>query len=72
MARRKNSTPQKQHLTLTVSLETRALLGYISGATGRSISALVAEWAEKEAKKIAKQQGKSLPPLPDSEQTKLE
>lgn len=72
MARPKSTTPQKQHLTLTVSLETRALLRYVSGATGQSISSLVAEWAEKEAKKIAKQQGKSLPQVPDLEQTKLE
>lgn len=71
MARQKSTAPQKQHLTLTVSLETRALLGYISGATGRSISSLVAEWAEKEARKIAKKQGKSLPLPPDPEQTKL-
>lgn len=72
MARPKSTAPKKQHLTLTVSSETRAQLDYVSRALGVSISSLVTEWAEKEAIRVAKRRNKLLPPTPDPEQIKLE
>ena len=65
MARPKTSTPNKGKLNLTVSAQTRAELSFISEQEGQSISALIATWAAKEARRIAKQLGK---PTPDANQ----
>ncbi len=51
MARPKLNTPKKQKLTLTVSAEIREVLTSLSKQRGMSISALVEEWATKEAQK---------------------
>lgn len=54
MARPKSTNPTKQKLSLTVSAETRKELELISKATGQSISVMLAEWAHKESKRLAK------------------
>lgn len=51
MARPKTGKPPKQKLTLTVSAEAREILASLSEQRGMSISALVEEWAAKEAQK---------------------
>ena len=61
MARPKLNTPKKQKLTLTVSEQTRLELAFISEHYGASISALVSDWAEKEAKAISKKTGADPP-----------
>ena len=61
MARPKLNTPKKQKLTLTVSEQTRLELAFISEHYGESISALVSEWAEKEAKAISRKTGTEPP-----------
>lgn len=69
MARPKSTAPKKAHLNLTITEQTKAELNYLSASTGLSISALVAEWASKEANKAAKKAGK---PLPDADQLVIE
>lgn len=69
MARPKSTKPIKQKLSLTVSAQTRAELEFIAIAHKTSISALVAEFAEKEARKIAKSTGKE---TPDVEQISMD
>lgn len=61
MARPKTGKPVKKKLTLTVDEQTRTELAFISEHHGESISALVSEWAAKEAKTIEKQTGKVIP-----------
>ena len=51
MARPKTGKPPKRSLNLTVDEKTRVLLISISEQRGMSISALVEEWAAKEAQK---------------------
>lgn len=60
--------PHKQRLNLTVTEQTRLELEYISNSTSKSISQLVAEFASREAKKVAKANGCELPSV---EQTTL-
>lgn len=60
MARPKTGK-KKQNMMLTVTPQTRAELAFISEHHGESISALVSEWAAKEAKTIEKQTGKVIP-----------
>lgn len=52
MARPKTGK-KKKGMCLTVSEQTRAELAFISAHHGESISALVSEWAAKEAKSIS-------------------
>ena len=52
MARPKTGKPAKKGMCLTVSEETRAELTFISEYHNKSISALVSEYAHKEAKEI--------------------
>lgn len=54
MARPKSTGPTKIHLNLTVSQQTRLELDYIAEHHGRSISQLIADWAEKDARRIAR------------------
>lgn len=61
MARPKTGKPTKKGMCLTVSEQTRLELAFISEHYGESISALVSEWAEKEAKAIGKKTGAELP-----------
>ena len=68
MARPKSTAPIKGRLNLTVTEQTRQELAFIAAHNRQSVSELVAEWASKEAAKIAKKTGKS---LPDSEQMSL-
>jgi len=51
MARPKTGKPPKRSLNLTVDEKTREILAAISAQRGLSISALVEEWAAKEAQK---------------------
>lgn len=68
MARPKSTAPTKGRLNLTISEQTRQELTFIATTREKSISELVAEWAAKEAVRIAKKQGKQ---VPDSEQMSL-
>ena len=52
MARPKLNTPPKQKLSLTVSEETRRELTALSEHYGKSISALLSEWAKAETERI--------------------
>jgi hypothetical protein len=61
MARPKSTTPTKGRLNLTVTEQTRQELAFIAAHNGQSVSELVAEWASKEAAKIAKKTGKNPP-----------
>jgi hypothetical protein len=70
MARPKSTAPKKVHLNLTVTEQTRAELAYLAAANQQSISELLAAWASKEAKKLAKKQGKPLP-IPEPEQLSI-
>jgi hypothetical protein len=54
MPRPKSTAPKKRNLTLTVSTETREKLAFISEATGVSISEMIEDYANKEAKRISK------------------
>lgn len=63
MARPKSNTPNKGKINLAVSAQTRAELSFISEYEGQSISTLVAAWAAKEARRIAKQTGKTAPDI---------
>ena len=54
MARPKSTAPTKIHLNLTVTQQTRLELDYIAAHNGCSISQLIADWATKEARKVAK------------------
>ena len=69
MARPKSNTPNKQKLTLTVSTQTRIELDFISQATGDSISAMIADWAAKESRRIARASKRD---VPNAEQLKLD
>lgn len=69
MARPKTGKPRKQNLMLTVDAQTRIHLAYISSYRNESISAMVSEWAAKEAKRIERA---SKQPIPDAEQTTLD
>lgn len=51
MARPKTGRPPKRSLNLTVDEKTREVLASLSEQRGMSMSALVEEWATKEAKK---------------------
>ena len=51
MARPKTGKPTKRSLNLTIDEKTREILASLSEQRGMSISALVEEWAAKEAKK---------------------
>ena len=51
MARPKTGKPPKRSLNLTVDEKTREILVSLSEQRGMSISALVEEWAAKEAQK---------------------
>lgn len=61
MARPKSNAPKKLHLNLTVTARTRAELDYLAAQNQQSVSELVAEWASREARKIVKKTGISLP-----------
>lgn len=61
MARPKSSTPVKGRLNLTVNEQTRQELRFVAAHKGQSVSELIAEWANKEALKIAKKTGEELP-----------
>ena len=52
MARPKTGNPPKKNLNLTVNKETRERLKTISEFYGKSISSLVAEWAEEKEKEM--------------------
>ena len=51
MARPKSTAPIKRRLNITISEETRKKLDILSLSSKKSISELVAEWAERESKK---------------------
>jgi hypothetical protein len=61
MARPKSTAPLKKQLSLSVTDQTRLELAYIAAHRQKSASALIAEWASAEARKIAKKEGKPLP-----------
>ena len=61
MDRPKTGKPKKKGMCLTVSEQTRLELAFVSEHHGESISALVSEWASKEARAIEKQTGKTVP-----------
>ena len=61
MARPRTGKPKKQNLTLTVDAQTRATLEFVSQMRQESISSIVAQWAVKEAKRLAKETGAELP-----------
>ena len=63
MARPKSTNPTKGRLNLTVSEQTRLNLEFLSIETGLSVSQLVANFAEKEVKKVAKANGKQVPDI---------
>ena len=63
MARPKSTNPIKGRLNLTVSEQTRLNLEFLSMETGLSVSQLVANFAEKETKKLAKAKGKQVPDI---------
>lgn len=67
MARPKTGK-KKKNMMLTVDDQTRLELTYISQHRGESISAMLTEWAHKEAKRIAKETGAE---IPDANQTSL-
>ena len=58
----------KKNLMITVDDQTRAELTFISQHRSESISAMVSAWAHKEARRIAKEIGTS---LPDIKQTSI-
>ena len=59
MARPKTGKPPKKSLNLTVSVETRDDLTFLSSHHNESISALVSTWAAKEAAAI-REEGETL------------
>lgn len=61
MARPKTGKAVKKKLTLTVDEQTRVELAFVSEHYSESISALVSEWAAKEAKAIEKKTGRVVP-----------
>lgn len=61
MARPKSGRPVKKDMCLTVSQQTRTELAFVSAHYGKSISALVSEWAAKEAKAICERTGEEFP-----------
>ena len=61
MARPKLNKAKKKALNLTVSDQTKLELQYISQHHNESISVLIADWASKEARRIAKATGTQLP-----------
>ena len=63
MARPKSTNPIKGRLNLTVSDQTRINLEFLSMENGLSVSQLVANFAEKEVKKVAKANGKQVPDI---------
>lgn len=69
MARPKSTKPKKQSLNLTVDAQTRMELDFISENAGESISALVSEWAHREARRVSKAIGKN---VPDADQLTLD
>lgn len=52
MARPKTGKPPKKNLTLTVDEKTREQLELLSRYRQQSISAMVAEWVDKEIKRL--------------------
>lgn len=61
MARPKSGQPTKQKLSLCISPQGRANLEFISKCRNESISAMLERWAEKEAKKVAKEMNREIP-----------
>ena len=61
MARPKSNKPAKGKLNISVSDQTKMELQFISQNRDISISAIIAEYAEKEAKRLAKTLGKEYP-----------
>lgn len=61
MARPKTGKPAKKGMCLTVSEQTRLELAFISEHYGKSISALISIWAEKEARDVCRHTGKEVP-----------
>ena len=61
MARPKTGKPKRQNLTLTVDAQTRTNLDFISRIRQESISAMLTQWAAKEAKRLAKETGQEIP-----------
>ena len=68
MARPKTGRPAKKNLTLTVDAQTRTNLDFISRIRQESISEMLAQWAEKEARRLAKETGQE---IPDADQLSL-
>ena len=52
MARPKTGKPPKKNLTLTVDARTREQLDLLSQHRQQSISAMVADWVEREVQKL--------------------
>jgi hypothetical protein len=71
MPRPKGTAPVKKQLSLSVTDQTRLELAYIAAHRQKSASALVAEWASAEARKIAKKEGQPLP-VADPDQLTLD
>ena len=61
MARPKSGKPTKDKINLSVSAQTKLELQFISELRGISISNVIAEFSEKEARRLAKSTGKSYP-----------
>lgn len=61
MARPKSHLPKKQPLNLSVTEQTRLELTYIANHREMSISELIAEYAAKESRKIAKKTNLDIP-----------
>ena len=68
MARPKTGKPKRQNLTLTVDAQTRINLDFISRIRQESISAMLTQWATKEARRLAKETNQE---IPDAEQISL-
>ncbi len=58
MARPKSGQPVKQKLNLSVTELTRVELELVAESQGMSISAMIAEWAHKEARRLERAERK--------------
>ena len=61
MARPKSTKPNKQRTTLCFDEQARLNLKYLSSVSGKSISSLISDWADKEASKAAKKRDEVKP-----------
>lgn len=61
MARPKTGKPKKKNMVLTVDAQTRLNLDFISKNRQESISSMVSNWADEEARAISQKTGLEIP-----------